>query len=203
MSSNLKCQFSLDQCLPPDFYDPTTDASTTWSAESMFTRMAFDRPQCGDCLIDALVIASGAVGLSAFLPDEGMVFHPRPRDPQLWERSEPILPLVPDWRDGRYALADVVRPGQDTWHGVEARSDGGVKMREWCIKLLSRYAYTLGTFRVFVFYVPTVGTMSLCHFSRSRLPSVPSPALTCSDHPHDVHASPVAHPTDARVRQTR
>ena len=62
----------------------------------------------------------------------------------MWERDEPILPMTGHWEDADFSVANVVRPGQDVWAGDEGRGNGTVSLRDWSIKLLSRYAYTVG-----------------------------------------------------------
>lgn len=131
------CAFSLSRCLPPNFLSN----SESTSAVDAFTHLAFVEPNCGDCLIMALVNASGRRGLSAFLPSEMQTFAPEKRERRMWERTEPMLPLVNDWRLGDFSLRSVVRPGQDVWE--EARSEA-VNLRAYCVKLLSRYTYSLG-----------------------------------------------------------
>ncbi|RSH92244.1 hypothetical protein EHS25_008659 [Saitozyma podzolica] len=132
------CSISLSKCFAPDFLS----SSTPYPAQEIFRNIAFVHPECGDCLIDALVTASGTRGLSAFLPSETDVYYPEQRDPAEWERSEPMLPLTSTWEGVDFSLNRVVRPGQDTWDGIQPAEDGAVRLREWCIKLLSRYAYT-------------------------------------------------------------
>jgi 3-O-alpha-D-mannopyranosyl-alpha-D-mannopyranose xylosylphosphotransferase len=137
------CSISLSKCFAPDFLS----SSTPYPAQEIFRNIAFVHPECGDCLIDALVTASGTRGLSAFLPSETDVYYPEQRDPAEWERSEPMLPLTSTWEGVDFSLNMVVRPGQDTWDGIQPAEDGAVRLREWCIKLLSRYAYTFGECR--------------------------------------------------------
>ncbi|WWD21565.1 hypothetical protein CI109_106051 [Kwoniella shandongensis] len=132
------CAFDLSTCLPGGFLN----SSKTSSASDMFKHLAFAQPQCEDCLIRALVKASGARGLDAFLPSSKQVFYPpEEHGDEKWRRTEPILPLVSSWSEGDFSLAANVRKGQDVWEGTEARADGGVELRRWCIKLLSRYNY--------------------------------------------------------------
>lgn len=110
----------------------------------MFERMTFDYPECGDCLIKALISASGDRGMEAVLPTADQVYYPKQQAPVRWQREEPMLPLVSSWRQGDFSMANVVKVGQDVWEGKVGRSDGGVDLRDWCIKLLSRYAYVWG-----------------------------------------------------------
>ena len=139
------CWIQIDQCLPPNFFDE----SSAYRAQDVFVDLAFRKPNCGDCFIDALVRDSGARGLSAFLPPDDAVFFPlaeRTRD--MWEREEPILPLVSKWDEGDFSIEANVKPGQDAWPGVtptiEEQESGSVNLRRWAIKLLSRYTYVFG-----------------------------------------------------------
>jgi len=133
------CIFSVRECLPADFY---TDVPL--DAADMFTHIAFAEPQCGDCLVKALVTASGERGLSAVLPHHDQAIVPERRNRTRWERSEPILPLTDTWEAGNFSVYSLVRSGQDRWAGTKPSTDGSVNLRQWSIKLLSRYAYVLG-----------------------------------------------------------
>ncbi|KAH9916760.1 uncharacterized protein BXZ73DRAFT_53589 [Epithele typhae] len=106
------------------------------SASEVFKRIAFEKTECGDCIITALVRASGPLGLSAFLPDETRRTEAtgEPAD----ESWVPHLPLVEKWQDGRYALRDVMRAAPDT------------SVREWAMRLMQRYRYIIaGTWSAF------------------------------------------------------
>jgi 3-O-alpha-D-mannopyranosyl-alpha-D-mannopyranose xylosylphosphotransferase len=137
---NRTCIFDARVCLPMDFF---TNPKAEHSATDMFTQLAFAEPECGDCLITALIAASGSRGLSAILPTKEQTFVPPRREKQRWERSEPMLPLESVWTGADFSLEAVVRPGQDTWDGT-AKPRGEVSLRDWSIKLLSRYAYLTG-----------------------------------------------------------
>ncbi|KAJ7086180.1 hypothetical protein B0H15DRAFT_361823 [Mycena belliarum] len=71
------CTMDVDACFAPG------------TARDVFTRVAFEQPECGDCLIAHLISRSGSEGLSAFLPPPGA-----PRTP-----SAPKLPLAKRWQD--------------------------------------------------------------------------------------------------------
>ncbi|WRT64707.1 uncharacterized protein IL334_001641 [Kwoniella shivajii] len=138
-----RCTFSLQQCLPYTFF---FENANNFSATDIFTHMAFAEPACGDCLITALVHASGQRGIEAFLPSPDQVFYP-PQDQKQrdWKTSEPLLPLTDDWETSDFSLKANLFPGQDTWSGALQRIDGGIELRRWCIKLLSRYTYTFAS----------------------------------------------------------
>lgn len=131
------CKFDVSACLPPDFWTDTPLPSA-----DMFTHLAFVHPACGDCLIDALVAASGSKGLSAFLPPADKTYLPAERAAQMWDREEPMLPLTPTWEEADFSLAHNVRLGQDRWARNEPKDQAdGVNLLDWSVKLLSRYAY--------------------------------------------------------------
>ncbi|KAI0366952.1 hypothetical protein BV20DRAFT_951200 [Pilatotrama ljubarskyi] len=100
-------------------------------ASDVFKHIAFDRYECGDCMMLALVKASGPLGLSAFLPSEERrvpIEDPLPGP----EGFIPHLPLVSDWHDGRFALRDVMKDAHTT------------SVRDWSLMLLQRYRYIIG-----------------------------------------------------------
>jgi 3-O-alpha-D-mannopyranosyl-alpha-D-mannopyranose xylosylphosphotransferase len=140
-----ECTFDVDACLPANFWDDDAE----FSADEMFKSLAFKRYKCGDCIIDALVTASGTNSLKAFLPPADKMYTPSPdREPQLWDRPEPILPLTDTWEAADFTLANNVRLGQDEWTRVfpkEEWNEGQVSLLDWSVKLLSRYAYVYGT----------------------------------------------------------
>ncbi|KAF8517672.1 hypothetical protein BU17DRAFT_49433 [Hysterangium stoloniferum] len=97
-------------------------------ASEFFKHIAFDDIACGDCIINALRVASGPTGLSKFLPDAtrtlGTEEHP--------EGQVPHLPLVSDWREGNFSLQSVLP------------SQGSVNIRAWTIRMLERYRFVIG-----------------------------------------------------------
>jgi 3-O-alpha-D-mannopyranosyl-alpha-D-mannopyranose xylosylphosphotransferase len=134
------CRFSLSKCLPDDFLT----SEDTISANDIFKHMTFAERECGDCLIMALVSASGDRGLHAILPDEEAVYHPPMGAGEgVWNTTEPVLPMTKTWDEADFGLEDVVRMGSDVW-GDEEPSSMGVNLRKWCLKLLTRYHYAMG-----------------------------------------------------------
>lgn len=106
--------------------------------------MAFAERECGDCLITALVSASGERGLHAVLPDEdAMYYPPMGAGEGVWDTTEPVLPLTKTWQEASFGLEDVIRRGSDVWDG-EATQGQGISLRKWSIKLLTRYHYAMG-----------------------------------------------------------
>jgi hypothetical protein len=63
---NPVCTLDLVACFGDDFLSSSSDDDLDVS--SVFTRIALEQPQCGDCLISLLVGKSGERGLEAFLP---------------------------------------------------------------------------------------------------------------------------------------
>ncbi|EJF56867.1 hypothetical protein DICSQDRAFT_112435 [Dichomitus squalens LYAD-421 SS1] len=103
------------------------------TASAVFQNIAFDKPHCGDCVIIALVNASGRLGLSAVLPPPDRRSPPSntelPTDESL---TIPHLPLVDDWHDGQFALRDVMKYAPDT------------SVRQWSERVMQRYRYVIG-----------------------------------------------------------
>lgn len=83
----------------------------------------------------ALVAASGELGLEAFLPPPERIVTPglgKFFASQADNDEVPHLPVTDQWKDGRFALADVVSSSQET------------NVREWTLRMLQRYRFTIG-----------------------------------------------------------
>ncbi|KZT09088.1 uncharacterized protein LAESUDRAFT_537492 [Laetiporus sulphureus 93-53] len=119
------CRISFDECFSPTAGNRASD---------IFKGIAFDKMQCGDCVIKALVRASGSQGVSAFLPLPKLVMPPVTAPAAGAPRidDEPHLPLVHDWHDGDFSLRAVV----GTTHEVN--------VRHWILQLMQRYRYVIG-----------------------------------------------------------
>lgn len=116
------CKLDMHVCFS-DFWT----AGLTSSANDIFKRIAFEHPECGDCLLSSLIRASGPRGLSILLPPllpPSEASHP-PKD-------IPHMPLTKTWKETDFSLASVV-PDALT-----------VDLRVWCLRLLARYQYSLG-----------------------------------------------------------
>ncbi|WWC86837.1 uncharacterized protein L201_001716 [Kwoniella dendrophila CBS 6074] len=141
-----QCMFSLDQCLPSGFL---TDSNINYTSEEIFKLMTFKEPSCGDCLIHALINQSGERGLEAFLPSPEQVHYPASTNENSekrdWITTEPILPLTNSWENSDFSIESNVFEGQDVWSGSPKRIDGGIELRRWVIKLLSRYNYVFAS----------------------------------------------------------
>ncbi|KAF7330908.1 hypothetical protein MVEN_02430400 [Mycena venus] len=67
------CEIDVETCFP----------SNSSSSLDLFKRVAFEQPNCGDCLIVHLISKSGPVGLAAFLPPPNAPKAPPPQTPRL------------------------------------------------------------------------------------------------------------------------
>jgi 3-O-alpha-D-mannopyranosyl-alpha-D-mannopyranose xylosylphosphotransferase len=84
----------------------------------------------------ALVTASGMLGLSAVFPPASTTFtNPSSEGPEHL-LPPPHLPLTPTWEETDFSLENVMSttafPGQE------------INLREYCMKLMSRYLYISG-----------------------------------------------------------
>lgn len=128
---NDQCVLDFDRC-----FGVFWTHGTQVSASDMMKRIAFQEPDCGDCLIMALVTASGPLGLSAFFPPATSTYTNPSTDPPPDFLPPPHLPLDSTWQAVDFSLHNVLSttslPGQD------------VNLRLYCMKLLSRYIYSSG-----------------------------------------------------------
>ncbi|BEJ06147.1 hypothetical protein CcaverHIS641_0306690 [Cutaneotrichosporon cavernicola] len=121
------CDFELTRCLGP-FWSDHLDIPS----QDMFKRLAFEESQCGDCLIMALVSASGYLGLSAIFPPQDATYtRPRGTPPSV----VPHLPLTPTWQEADFSLASVM---------ANSALPGKVNLRHYTMRLLARYLYVSG-----------------------------------------------------------
>lgn len=90
-------------------------------------------------VIHALVKASGKLGLSAFLPPATRVLREESAvsEDVTLHLPPPHLPLVKDWHDGDFTLAGSLGP----W---STRAPNDLNVREWTMKMLMRYRFSLG-----------------------------------------------------------
>lgn len=120
-----RCRISYDECFVVRDYEGNPN-----STSDVLKNIAFRHTRCGDCVIMALVKASGPLGLSAFLPppERSLV-----RDDHLSMESDvPHLPIVDDWQRGDFSLRAVAVTEQD------------INLRQWTLQLLQRYRYVIG-----------------------------------------------------------
>ena len=108
--------------------------STNESASTFFKRIAFERPKCGDCIVTALIGASGVAGINKFLPEPSV---PLPSDVSSdTPIIPPHLPLTSEWQTTDFSLARSMPKGSGTVN---------MTLRAWCARLIQRYSYVLGS----------------------------------------------------------
>ncbi|GAA5862968.1 hypothetical protein JCM1840_002342 [Sporobolomyces johnsonii] len=120
------CTLDLTTCFGEEFLD--VDGGGDVSVQDTFRRVAFERPQCGDCLIALLVGRSGDKGLEAFVPP------PSEEDDDDEEQEE-----TPE-------VNAVGTSGTKWWEvDFDTRLSGkqGSRRRR-ATSLIHRYAYTIG-----------------------------------------------------------
>lgn len=118
------CTLHIQQCFRPD-------SSGLQDSGNLLKHVAFSRPECGDCLIMALLGASGTRGMEAFLPPKNQDTFGSHPDTQILDT--PVLPLTKTWQEADYSIsANVPRDSS---------------LRSFATRLLSRYAYTNGWVR--------------------------------------------------------
>nr|CDI52333.1 conserved hypothetical protein [Melanopsichium pennsylvanicum 4] len=127
-STNSKkvCQISYSQCFSPKLEDERAD--------TFFKRVAFSQSKCGDCILAALLNASGRSGISAFLPLTSATVRVSAEFEQLGSRAH--LPLTERWSETDFSLNSILPLGNG---GME------ISLRTWCTRLIQRYSYVLGS----------------------------------------------------------
>ncbi|KAG9003573.1 hypothetical protein FRB93_010991 [Tulasnella sp. JGI-2019a] len=125
----MMCTLNSYRCfnLPEDI-DPGSPAV---SASEMFKHVAFRNPDCGDCIISALVTRSGSLGLDAFLPGQNRVFPQSIIKDSKASPEPPRLPLTPQWNATDFSLRSISPPS-------------GMSVREWAVRAIHRYRFVLG-----------------------------------------------------------
>ncbi|KAG8879231.1 hypothetical protein FRB97_001850 [Tulasnella sp. 331] len=110
------------------------------TASNIFKNVAFRLPSCGDCIIGALVTKSGALGLSAFLPDLERRFPARSSEPNMEASPSGVarLPMGRNWETRDFTLSGV-RVGNH-----EGGEDSGISVREWVTRAIYRYRFAIG-----------------------------------------------------------
>ncbi|KZV94334.1 hypothetical protein EXIGLDRAFT_737093 [Exidia glandulosa HHB12029] len=125
------CLIRREECFPSNITSPS----------DVFTNVAFAHPRCGDCIIHALVRASGPLGLSAFLPSpERTVRVPR-------GQLSKTLPTAQDWRGTDFSLEAVMGAGiPDTLleDGEQPILVEEISARKWVLRVLDRYRFVIG-----------------------------------------------------------
>lgn len=130
-----KCTIDLEQC-----FDTFWTEGEDTTAAHMFKHLAFRRPECGDCLLVALVTASGPLGLKEVFPSPEAAYTIPKTAPAPPYIAPPHLPMTPTWEEADFSLAKSV--------AKTALPGDTVPLRQWCMHLLSRYLYTYGEWDV-------------------------------------------------------
>lgn len=126
-----KCTIDLEKCFDT-FWTEREDTT----AAHMFKHLAFRRPKCGDCVLMALVTASGPLGLKEVFPSPEATYTIPKTAPAPPYVAPPHLPMTPTWEEADFSLPRAV--------GKTALPGDTVPLREWTMHLLSRYLYTYG-----------------------------------------------------------
>lgn len=124
------CNISLALCFgSEDFFKPSFVGDVT--SQTLFKRMAFDRPECGDCVIAALLSYSRK-GLDKFLPASHGAAASSPFDPKHSTTPPPLLGgWEKSWEGTDFSIAGIL--GKSGWN-----------LREYAVRLLQRYSYAIG-----------------------------------------------------------
>ncbi|TKA55467.1 hypothetical protein B0A53_02393 [Rhodotorula sp. CCFEE 5036] len=168
------CTLHFDQCFEPEFLSAANE--TDMSVLETFRRIAFAKPECGDCIIALLVGKSGPRGFEAFLPSS-------PESPGP-DNAQAIPPTA-------------IGLGSTTWRELIYEppvADAAA--------LIQRYAYTLGDTPSF-FYPIRGGGESLTHRLEeiTNLDDEGRPALIALN--DDVNSARPAILTDVNSRLER
>lgn len=126
--SGVVCRLSYSKCFAPQEQDE--------SANAFFKRIAFapsTSSSCGDCIIAALLNASGRSGISAFLPSAASTVRVPEDSDRLGSLAH--LPLTERWRDTDFTLPSI-------FGDIGQRE---ISLRTWCTRLIQRYQYVLGS----------------------------------------------------------
>ncbi|EPQ31660.1 uncharacterized protein PFL1_00993 [Pseudozyma flocculosa PF-1] len=130
------CSISRSSCLAP--------SRGAESASDLFKRIAFEQSDCGDCILAALIGASGTSGIERFMPPSyakmpateaiPAASPPSSSSPPL--KHVPHLPLTSSWRETDFSLDKALPAGA---------AQSGMSLRTWCARLIQRYQYVLGS----------------------------------------------------------
>lgn len=111
--TQVACTMKIYECFGADF---VAKGDNLISVDNIFKRIAFDKPQCGDCIVQSLLGSSGETGFSSFLP---------PVSSNDGFTGPVALGMSKNWSDGHF------------------NATGG---RTRAISLLQRYSYSIGSF---------------------------------------------------------
>ena len=122
------CSMSLQNCFgTADFFTSPGRVSI----DDTFKRLTFQHPECGDCLITALLSNSDYTGLEAFLPSRSLR---KPRTLRSRKAADENVPYIGGnatyWREADFSFKTAI--GND-W-----------KPRDFAVRLIQRYSYVIG-----------------------------------------------------------
>ncbi|GAA5983287.1 hypothetical protein JCM11641_002250 [Rhodosporidiobolus odoratus] len=121
-ASSTMCTLDLLLCFGEAFL--STKSNSSFVVNEVFRRVAYDQPQCGDCLIALLLGKSGEKGLEAFLPSADTA-----QDASQEVQAEALALEGTRWEE------------LDFSKGL----DGPGSLRQRAATLIQRYAYTIGS----------------------------------------------------------
>jgi hypothetical protein len=104
------------------------------TSSEFFKRVTFEQPKCGDCIIMALIGASGESGIDKFLPDHDAKAVSEVYSETMTGPSH--LPLTSEWTTTDFSMSSAIPKGS-------IRHD--TTLRTWCVRLIQRYSYVLGS----------------------------------------------------------
>lgn len=168
-NGTLACTIEWKACLVGaglEWMDAARAPTARWRSEAFFTRMAFEAPHCGDCLLTHLVTQSGSRGLSALLPHPDRVLPAHSErlggqrqhkgsvsgsaaglrmseDDESAGLGEPHLPVSRTWLPPESARAGWRGSDFSVAHVAASSGWGGRSARVFVARLLQRYAYTM------------------------------------------------------------
>lgn len=125
------CNISMVTCFGTEDYFKSSYVGDVTS-QTLFKRMTFDQPECGDCVIAALLSRSSQ-GLEPFLPSPSG--NPPPSTPVDPKHATTPPPLLGHW--------------QKSWEATDfsmaaTLGESGWNLREYSVRLLQRYSYVIG-----------------------------------------------------------
>lgn len=126
------CTLEVQRCFK---ISGSSDTPVLQDSTDLFKHIAFSQPTCGNCLMVALLGASGSKGLEAFLPPkEDLAFGGSQMSSPI--SDTPILPLSKSWRDADFT--------------VQTNVPRDMTLRSFATRLLLRYSYVMGHVRGFL-----------------------------------------------------
>ncbi|KAF8317669.1 hypothetical protein DL93DRAFT_2110386 [Clavulina sp. PMI_390] len=162
------CHIEREKCFP----------SHISTAADAFTHIAFDETACGDCIIRALVNASGKSGLKAFLPDASRTMEYEAPSSQA-DDYDPMLPLESSWKEVDFSARAVLEPWAKAFDSGLPMSEvrGRVNVREWVMRAMVRYRFVFGDtpFQFLMLRSPSTLSSKLDHLAADK----PRPAMFC------------------------